>query len=92
MNKDRRLAVLEAFASSKPREFDGFVLAWEQAHPEVKPVKEKTDVNPAPDIVKTEDFTFKDNTVSEASDNGITVQPEPKAVKKTKKAKSNASS
>jgi hypothetical protein len=34
MNQTKRLEVLEAFASSKPTEFDGFARAYLEAHPE----------------------------------------------------------
>jgi hypothetical protein len=34
MNPQRRLEILEAFASSKAREFDGFVIQWVEQHPE----------------------------------------------------------
>ena len=36
MNPDRRLEILEAFICTKPREFDAFVLAYEEAHPIVE--------------------------------------------------------
>ena len=34
MNPEKRLEILEEFASSKPTEFDGFTLAYLEAHPE----------------------------------------------------------
>ena len=37
MNPDKRIEILEAFASSKPTEFEGFKLQWLQDHPD--PVK-----------------------------------------------------
>lgn len=35
MNYERRIAALEAFACTKPREFDAFQSQWEQDHPEI---------------------------------------------------------
>jgi len=40
-NMKRRLAVLEAFAQSKPTEFDAFVLRWEKANPLLETKLEK---------------------------------------------------
>jgi hypothetical protein len=34
LNPEKRLELLEAFASSKPAEFDGFTAAWLEQHPE----------------------------------------------------------
>jgi len=60
-NMKRRLAVLEAFAQSKPTEFDAFVLRWEQANPQQlakasaiieKPTDKVKEEEPAEETVK----------------------------------------
>ena len=38
MKQTKRNAILEAFASSKPYEFDGFVAQYLQRYPELEPV------------------------------------------------------
>lgn len=37
MKAKRRLEILEAFASSKPTEFDGFAILYQMQHPEQTP-------------------------------------------------------
>lgn len=56
MKPETRLAVLEAFASSKPTEFDGFVIRYLEAHPEApEPVEEPVVVVPiVPEAVEEE--------------------------------------
>jgi hypothetical protein len=44
MNQQKRLEILEAFASSKCREFDGFKNAYLEAHPEQKTELFQTDI------------------------------------------------
>jgi hypothetical protein len=73
MNQTKRLEVLEAFASSKPTEFDGFARAYLEAHPE--PVVESLVSLPA---------TPTDREVPNEFSVFIAQEEKPKRTRKTK--------
>jgi hypothetical protein len=54
MNPERRLEILEAFICTKPREFDAFVIAYNEAHPvnEAPIVESLVAVEEAPKVTR----------------------------------------
>lgn len=95
MNKERRLAVLEAFAHSKPIEFEGFKHRWIEANPEFKDGEVIASgknvgpatfvaVKPAPEVVEKPEPVITETVISDSGEAYNTVQPEPKKRKKVK--------
>lgn len=65
MNSEKRLEILEAFASSKPTEFDGFAIQWLREHPEPAVVPIYSEVKPDAEMfnkIAVEDLPKKKRT------------------------------
>ena len=91
MKQTKRVAILEAFASSKPYEFDGFVAQYLQLHPEPEPVVVPVVVAPAenhtvePTVEPIKDKFMVDKKYQIDLDNLTTEEPKRKR-KRTRKA------
>lgn len=85
-NLKRRLAVLEAFAQSKPIEFDGFVLRWEKENVEKQVAVEVVPEAPVSQEQPEADVKTEEKPVEEATQTPVETEvAEIAPVKKTRK-------